>query len=173
MFIGFDKMNFKSIDKLSSENVIALLKNQPESKKKATRQYLMLVRYMLKVFFLDKSLDVCDRVYYLWYTVFFLRCWRQWLKKNKFSLTKNFITLNAYCCIELNGHSLLLIIEKNRQSNCELLPWFYSSQSCEETFRHTRSMTITQSTIVNYSLTDILRRLNTRRSNTSSKRNKY
>lgn len=60
----------------------------------------------------------------------------------------------------LNGHSILLMIEKNRQRNCKVLPWLYSSQPCEETFRYIKSMTTTQSTIVNYSLRDILRRLN-------------
>lgn len=105
-------MNFKSIDKLSSENVISLLKDQPESR--ATKQYLMLVRYTLKAF-LDKSLDVRDRVYYSWYTIFFLRYWRQWLKENKFSLTENFITLNAYCCI-VNAKRTLNSINDRKKS---------------------------------------------------------
>lgn len=39
------------------------------------------------------------------------------------------------------------------------LPDLFSSQPCEKTFRATRSMTTTYSTVVNYSIKDIVRRL--------------
>ena len=150
-------MNFDAVNKLSSQSVINLLKNIPESE--ATRQYLIITRYILDSF-LDKDLSILKRVYYMWYSTFFLRLWRQWLKEKEYSIEKNFLTLNTYTCIELNAHGMLLLIDKCRQSNSQFLPWLYSSQPCEKIFRQTRSMTSTFSTVVNYSFMDILRRLN-------------
>ncbi|KAK4887007.1 hypothetical protein RN001_003278 [Aquatica leii] len=63
-----DKMNFNSIDKLCSENVIVLLKQQPEAN--GTRQYLLLVRNILKAY-LDKTLNIIERIYSAWYPIFF------------------------------------------------------------------------------------------------------
>jgi hypothetical protein len=40
------------------------------------------------------------------------------------------------------------------------VPWLWSSQPCEKLFRSTRSMTTTYSTVVNYSILDIIHRLN-------------
>lgn len=39
------------------------------------------------------------------------------------------------------------------------IPWSYSSQACEEMFRTARSMTSTYSTMINFSMNDILKRL--------------
>jgi len=39
------------------------------------------------------------------------------------------------------------------------IPWHFSSQACEELFRTTRSMTSTFSTVVNFTMKDILQRL--------------
>ncbi|KAK4886217.1 hypothetical protein RN001_002488 [Aquatica leii] len=156
---GKDKMNFDAVLKLSANRVTNLLENLPESQ--ATRQFLLIIRYILDAF-LDKEIDVLKRVYLIWYTIFFLRLWKQWLACNNFSVTKNFITQSTYACIELNGHGLLLQLEKCKElhESHMFLPWLYSSRPCEKIFRQTRSMTTTYSTIVNYSLTDILRRLN-------------
>ena len=40
------------------------------------------------------------------------------------------------------------------------LPWMFGSQSCEKIFRAARSMTTTFSTVINFSLLGLLRRLN-------------
>lgn len=154
-----DKMNFKSIEKLCSYNVINVLPKIPESA--GTRQYLLMCRYIIESF-LNKSTNTKDRIYYIWYTVFFLRVWRQWLHENGHSITNNFITSNAYTCIEINGHGLLLLLEKCRRDNTPelFIPWLYSSQPCESTFRQIRSMTTTNSTIVNFSLNEMMKRLN-------------
>lgn len=60
--------------------------------------------------------------------------------------------------------NLLSLVKKFRNSTCCLrpyifIPWHYSSQTCEELFRTTRSMTSTYSTVVNFSMNDILKRL--------------
>jgi len=86
------------------------------------------------------------------------------LKNTNYNLKNNFITSNTYACIELNARSLILLVKKFRDSSFCLrpymfVPWRFSSQTCEELFRTTRSMTSTYSTVVNFSMNDILKRL--------------
>lgn len=155
-FLGTDKMNFNAIDKMSSLCVTDILKDVPEAQ--ATRQILVLTRYILDSF-LDKSLNISRRIYLIWYSNFFFRLWRMWIKNHQmYCLGKNWITLNAYVCTELNAHALLLAAEKYRSQPHLLLPWLFSSQPCEKFFRQTRSMTSTYSTVVNFDMLDILRR---------------
>lgn len=156
--LGNDKMNFEAIDKMASDNVIQLLKEIPDAE--ATAQYLFLTRCILNSF-LAKDITAEKRVYLMWYVTFFCRLWRYWLTANKKRLQSTFLTTNAYTCIELNAHGLLLMIHKLRSTdNPELfLPWLYSSQPCEKLFRQARSMSSTFSTMVNFSLLETLRRL--------------
>lgn len=151
-------MNFEAIDKLSSSCVTDLLKEYENAK--ATRRLLIITRCILDAY-LDKSISIEYRVYLIWYSTFFLRLWRGWIKQHKtYTLAKNWLTLNTYTCVELNGHALLLIIEKFRaDGNTELfLPWLFSSQPCEKFFRQTRSMTSTFATKVNFDMLDLLQR---------------
>lgn len=156
-----DKMNFEAIDKMCAPCVIDVLETELENAQ-ATKQLLSLTRNILDSF-LDKSLEIERRVYLIWNALFFLRLWRAWIKENEqYSLEKNFLTLNAYTCIEINAHSLLAILEKCRKTNSPhlFLPWLYSSQPCEKIFRQARSMTSTYSTVVNFDMLDLLKRLN-------------
>ena len=81
----------------------------------------------------------------------------------KFTLKDNFITTNAYMCIEINAHSLLMFFLRLRDTfpdnNDSFVPWMLGSQSCERTFCSLRSMTGTFSTIVNFSMLGLLQRL--------------
>lgn len=54
-----------------------------------------------------------------------------------YSLQENFISTNAYTCIEINAHSLVLLITKLRALNRPdlMLTHLLGSQSCESTFR--------------------------------------
>lgn len=81
------------------------------------------------------------------------------------SLTQNFVTLNTYLCVEINAHVMVKFIrlirdDKSLQKHVDIAPWLLSSQPCEQLFRSTRSMTSTFSTIVNFSLKDIMNRIN-------------
>lgn len=156
-FLETDKMNFNSVEKICSEKVLSLLKEIPESE--ATVQYLSILKDILDSF-LNKEISVLERVYKMWNSVFFLRIWRQWIFETKRSVQVHFVTLNCYTCIELNAHELLLLIEKCRSDPNSFLPWLFSSQPCEKMFCQTRSMTTTYSTRVNYTLLDLLRRIN-------------
>ena len=77
---------------------------------------------------------------------------------SKYTLRENFITSNAYACIELNAHALLtfLITVRDHVGNDDcFLPWLLGSQCCESTF----SMNSTFSTMINFGILGLLRRL--------------
>ena len=77
-------------------------------------------------------------------------------------LQNNFITENSYSCIELNAHSLIILLLTACKSGYTFLPWLYGSQSCEKLFRTLRSMSSTFSTVVNFGMlgvNGVLRRL--------------
>lgn len=154
-----DKMNFESVERIIDEKVQKGLQNNVADSQ-GTVAFLKIMAMFLDAF-LEKQIDIETRIYNAWFVVFFLRIWRYWIKSNGFSLDKNFITLNAYICVELNAHALVLMtLRCHYLKRPELLmPWLMSSQPCEKTFRAIRSMTSTFSTIVNYSMLDILHRL--------------
>ena len=155
-----DKQNYDAVVRLTSDSVATLLSNI--SGAKGTRMYLDVIRCVVDSF-LDKSLDALSRVELAWTAIFFMRYWRNWLLLNpQYNLQSNFITNNAYMCIELNGHALITAIMTLRQlapeSTC-FMPWLLGSQSCEKIFRAARSMTSTFSTIINFDMLGLVRRL--------------
>jgi hypothetical protein len=88
--------------------------------------------------FLDKSLSPLERINRIWTVVFSLRYWRRWLTSDKvYSLSKNFISSNAYLSIEINAYTLLLVIKKFLLENTPelLVTWLFGSQQCEAFFR--------------------------------------
>lgn len=111
---------------------------------------------MLKSF-TDELISAEERIYLIWYAVFFLRFWKRWICSSSFR-TRNFITSNAYMCIELNAHTLINAVIKCRDMNEQLLVWLCNSQPCEAYFRKARSQTSTYCTVVNFSLLDFLHR---------------
>lgn len=66
-------------------------------------------------------------------------------------------------CVELNAHALItyvLTIRDYFQGDVnKFLPWMLGSQTCEKTFRIVRSMSSTFSTVLNFSVLGLLRRL--------------
>ncbi|XP_031357928.1 uncharacterized protein LOC116181664 isoform X2 [Photinus pyralis] len=156
-----DKMNFRSVEKIIAPKVSELLKKSvPNSE--GTVAYLKILRSVLDAF-LRKDLSPVRRLQLIWYAVFFLRIWRSWVRNSEsYTVTENFITLNAYLCIEMNAHALIKIIRKFREEklDTDFATWLFSSQPCEQIFRATRSLTSTYSTIVNFSLMEMLNRIN-------------
>ena len=91
-----------------------------------------------------------------------MRYWRQWIMLSPdYTLGDNSITLNAYMCIELNAHSMIifLLILRKLSINAGCLPWLLGSQSCEKAFRAPRSMSSIFSTVINFGMLGLLRRL--------------
>jgi hypothetical protein len=69
--------------------------------------------------------------------VFRLRYWRLWLLSDGiYNLSHNVISANAYLSIEINAHTLLLVIRKFRIENIPelLLTWLFRSQQCNTYF---------------------------------------
>ena len=94
-----DKQNFEAVLRITSQSVKKLLEKFPDAK--GTLAYVKVIEFVMDSY-LDKSLDVCDRVKKAWYAVFFLRYWRHWiLLSPKYTLGNNFIMTNSYLCIEL------------------------------------------------------------------------
>ncbi|KAL0100980.1 hypothetical protein PUN28_019401 [Cardiocondyla obscurior] len=159
---GEDKINFSAGEKMCSSLVTNYLKQIPNTN--GTITYLTIMNYII-LSFLDESTPLRARIYYLWYVVFFLRIWRAWIKRNKqYTLKDSFLTNNCYLCIELNAHNLIKLITKFKDSEQSLTPEMFrsvifSSQMCEKLFRTVRSMTSTYSTVINFSIKDLINRI--------------
>lgn len=73
------------------------------------------------------------------------------------------ITTNCLNCIEINAHSLIRLIIRFREdkilSQQMYTIWNFSSQTCEQFFIATRSLTSTYSNVVNFSTKDIMLKL--------------
>ena len=102
-----DRQNYDAAMHITSPDMLQMLSEIPDAK--GTYIYLEVMRCVMNSY-LDKSLDVITRIHKAWYAVFFVRYWRQWLLLNKeYCLSANFITSNAYKCIELNAHSIVTV----------------------------------------------------------------
>lgn len=154
-----DRMNFDSVLRICDEKVIELLKNVPGSD--GTIIYLKLIDNIIKSY-MDPNITPLERVELIWYAVFLLRIWRNFLSTHKkYNLKTNFLSLNCYTCVELNAHNLVLCILYLKKINSaeHFLPVLYGSQQCESIFRQIRSFTSTYSTVVNCSVLEIIQRL--------------
>lgn len=155
-----DKMNYRSVRIMTDPKVTCLLRSVNKDAE-ATVAYLELTRDVVDAF-TDETLTTDERILKIWKWTFFLRIWRQYLKDNKsYSVSRNFITLNCYYCIELNAHALIHMVRyfRDREEQHLFLPWLTGSQPCESAFRALRSMTSTQSTVVNFSILDMQHRI--------------
>ena len=129
----------------------------------ATKCYIELIQNIIDSY-LDKSLDPLVRVEKMWYSTFVIRYWRQWILLHPhYTLRANFITHNCYQCVELNAHALItyILAIKNHFEGDSIycLPWLLGSQTCERTFRTVRSMSTVFSSVLNFTLLGLLRRL--------------
>ena len=151
-----DRQNFDAVDHLTSEAVITLL---DRCGCLGTKVYLKMIRYIIDSF-LCKDLEPKKRISQCWTAVFFFRYWRQWILDNsEYNLKNNFITRNAYLCAEINGHCLISFLLVCKSVNLPLMPWLLGSQPCEQLFQAARSMSSVYSTMINFSLLGLLRRL--------------
>lgn len=168
-----DRQNFLSAEKICSEKTIRCLSDYvPESE--GTVLYLKMMRSVLNSLS-DTDITSEERVYQIWYGVFFCRAWRSWLlnsrkvkiagqKKSKhfYNLKDNFMSSNCFTCIELNAHSLVKQVlgkELPSKENNFFFPNLFDSQVCESTFRQLRSFTSTYCTVVNFNMLEIINRI--------------
>ena len=154
-----DKQNFDAVERIVKSS--HLLDKIPDAI--GTKIYIDVLSSSIYSF-LNKEMSPAKRLEEIWYAVIFFRYWRNWILLHpKFNLKNNFITNNAYTCVEVNAHSLLSLVLNLRDqlpgNNKSFLPWILGSQSCEKTFRALRSMTGTFSTIINFNMLGLLRRM--------------
>lgn len=156
-----DKQNFQSLLRLCDDKVINLLKLHVTGSN-GTVTFLQIIRNIVDAF-MDPNLSPLQRVKKMWHVVFILRIWRSFVVSNgSLNLTTNFLTVNSYSCLEINAHSLILIILYLKERNLDdlFLPHLFNSQPCESFFRKIRSMTSTYCTITNCSIKEMLGRIN-------------
>lgn len=156
-----DRQNYGSLRKIMDPNVLqALAKYVPGTE--GTIMFLKLC-FEITSSFCDESLSPLDWVYRIWHSNFFIRAWRKWMQKmsnrrdSDFTLGENFITRNAYICIELNAHNLISAMRNFRDIGMPelFIPILLSSQPCEELFRQMRSMGTMNFTQINFSLLEL------------------
>lgn len=161
-FLSKDKMAFGTVEKLCKQEVFDCLTEVADCQ--GIIMYLQLIKRVKRAF-VETGTTAGERIKDAWYSIFFLRFWRQFIHDEPqliggqyVSEAKHFITTNTYNGIELNGHSLVSILTYCREKNCPDLffPALMTSQPCEKFFRRTRSMTSTFSTIINYTMFDLL-----------------
>lgn len=151
-----DRQNYESMRKIMEPQVLKMLaENVPDSE--ATIMYLKICNEITSSF-LDCTINPTERIYRIWHGLYFLRIWRNWiLESAEYTLKDNFITSNAYICGEINAYFLIHLIVKFRDENRkeQFLPIFFSSQTCESTFRQMRSLSTVNWTKVNFSLLEL------------------
>lgn len=154
---GKDKQNFRAVMRMTSESVLQYIRKQEDAA--ATEMYLQLTRDVVDAF-LDEDITAERRIFLMWRSTFFLRIWLMWLEEEGFTLDDNFITWNAFACIELNAHGLIKVVRRMRDEGTPklFLPVYLGSQACEGFFRAARSETETKSTVINFSMKEFLRR---------------
>lgn len=111
---------------------------------------------------MDRDLTPLQRIRKIWFPLFLVRIWRNFIVLSKqYSLKNNFLTTNCYSCLEINAHSLISIILHLRETNHPelFLPYSLHSQGCESTFRLLRSMSSTFSTVTNCTLNEAITRI--------------
>lgn len=155
-----DRQNFSSAERMCNGRVTALLDFGVENSG-ATSLYLKMMRDIMSAY-MNPKLTPIQRIRSIWYPVFVLRIWRHYIENHKkFTLKDNFLSLNCYACVELNAHSLVLLMVYLKDTNQSqlFLPNLFESQQCESTFRQFRSLSSTYSTVVNCTLKEAATRI--------------
>lgn len=155
-----DRQNFKSVKLMCDPRVIKCLRdNVPGSE--ATIQFLQMIRNIIDSY-MDRDLSPIQRIRQIWFSIFLIRIWRQFIVSSKnYNLKDHFLTANCYSCVELNAHALVLSILHLRNENKAewFLPHLFESQPCESIFRQFRSLSSVNSTVVNCTTKEAISRI--------------
>lgn len=152
-----DRQNYNSLQKIMQDRVLNAMKlNVADCD--GTIMYLKLCR-LITSSFIEPKLAPIERIYNIWYAVFFFRCWKKYIiASDDQSLNANFISNNSYTCVEINAHNLIEIVRKLRSTGEEnlFLTTLFASQPCENIFRMMRSMGTINYTKINFWLNELL-----------------
>lgn len=155
-----DRQNYKSALRMCDQRVIDLLKQRVHNCD-ATVKFLEIMQN-INAAYEDKTLSPKQRIQKMWYSIFILRVWRQYIYRTKgLTLKNHFLTANCYSCLELNAHSMILLILflKEIDKPHLFLPKMFSSQACESFFRQIRSVSTVYSTVTNCTTKEFLERI--------------
>lgn len=140
-----DRQNFSSVERICDDKVINLLRANVHGSD-GTIMFLKILRHIIESY-RDIKLSPLERINKIWYATFVLRIWRQFISSNKtWKLKDNFLTHNAYTCIEMNAHALvfiILFIKDNDYASNLFSPELMDSQACEGFFSQIRSLSTT------------------------------
>lgn len=153
-----DRMNFSSFRKITEDRVTQSMLNNVTGSEVTVKYYLKMCKKVTSSY-LDFELTPLERVFWIWHALFFIRIWRKNIIASKsYQLRENFISSNAYTCIEINAQNLLFMIRKIREEKRpeEFLTSLFDSQMCENAFRQFRSMGTAEYTKINFSLYELL-----------------
>lgn len=150
-----DRQNFGSLQKMMDQRVLNCL-NKFVVGSEGTLTYLKIC-YDITSSLIDEDLHPEERIYRLSYSTYFIRAWRKWLIQQNFNLAENFISNNAYTCIEINATNLVLLARKFRNEKMDelFMPTLFNSQPNEEIFRQFRSMGTMNFTKINFTLLEL------------------
>ena len=116
-----DKQNFDAVLHIISGS--HLLENISDAA--GTKCYVKLIECIVESY-LDKPLAPVQRIEKIWFALFFLRFWRQWILLHpSYTLKNNFINNNAFMCVELNAHALLTHLLTVRDSIIRIVTTFF------------------------------------------------
>lgn len=152
-----DRQNYSSYEKITSIRVRNALSEHFVGSE-ATVKYLEKCDQITSSFMQDDLMPL-DRVYRIFNAVFFFRIWSSWLKSSHaYKTDENLITSNCYKCIEINAMNLISLMKQFRDENAHsrFLPTLFGSQTCENMFRHFRSMGTANFTKINFTMFEIL-----------------
>lgn len=152
-----DRQNFASVKKIVEPKVREILASKVIDSD-GTIEYIRICDEVISSLY-DENLTPLERIFRIWRATYFLRAWRLFIVQSDYlNLDSNFITANAYACIELNAQNLLILIKKLRNEGLNelFLPTIFNSQPCEETFRKMRSMGTINFTKINFTLLELM-----------------
>lgn len=153
-----DRQNYASLEKIMKQCVRDTLKTHIIDSE-GTIEYIRICDEITSSLY-DSNLAPLERVFRLWRSTYFLRAWRLFIQQSNghLSISENFISTNAYECIELNAKNLIILIRKLRDEHMSeyFVPVVFNSQPCEETFRKMRSLGTTNFTRINFTLLELM-----------------
>lgn len=156
-----DRQNYDSLKRIMEPNVREALSNYVIGSE-ATSEYIRICDEITSSLY-HEDVSPLERLSRIWRSTYFLRAWRLFLKsenatRENYKINDNFITRNAYACIELNAQNLVILIRKFRDEKKSefFIPSLFNSQPCEETFRKMRSMGTINFTKINFTLLELM-----------------
>lgn len=153
-----DRQNYASLEKIMHQRVRDALKIHVIGSE-GLIEYIRICDEITSSLY-EVNLPPSERIFRLWRSTFFLRACRLYIKKSNdgLKITDNFISSNAYECIELNSKNLIVLIRKLRDEGLSeyFSPSIFNSQACEETFRKLRSLGTANYMKTNFTLLEIM-----------------